>query len=60
MKKHISLLIIILLFVAHSSYAQQKNILDKKNIVFIDAEIPDMIFNEYEVLKPSLKINLGI
>jgi hypothetical protein len=60
MKKHISLLIIILLFVAHSSYAQQKNILDKKNIVFIDAEIPDMIFDGYEVLKPSLKINLGI
>ena len=59
MKKHRSLLIIIVLCVAHSSYAQ-KNILDKKNIVFVDAEIPDMIFDGYTVLKPSLKINLGI
>lgn len=59
MKKHRLLLIIIVLCVAHSSYAQ-KNILDKKNIVFVDAEIPDMIFDGYTVLKPSLKINLGI
>ena len=59
MKKHRSLLIIIVLCVAHSSYAQ-KNILDKKNIVFVEAEIPDMIFDGYTVLKPSLKINLGI
>ncbi|MFY9281741.1 MAG: hypothetical protein WBK38_09130 [Bacteroidia bacterium] len=59
MKKHRLLLIIIVLCVAQSSYAQ-KNILDKKNIVFVDAEIPDMIFDGYTVLKPSLKINLGI
>ncbi|PCJ64525.1 MAG: hypothetical protein COA58_12345 [Bacteroidetes bacterium] len=57
--KRLLIIIILQTIYCQPALCQEKNILDKSNIIYIDTEFPDAFFARYNILKPSVKLNLG-